>query len=409
MAQQASLVPKRAEHPRRADPFTSPPCGEVGAQRRVGRSIRRSHRLEVDRLERGLLFLELVKGRALLREESLKSGREVCPLPRAGLPGQRVMQTIAVDAVIQGVLAQPARHRFWVRDPSREVGDEAPAPPRLLAKLIQSSMGDDDPAPHDRDPVRHQLGFAQDVRGDDQGRAAELLLVEVPAHVGRGHGIEAGCRLVAKDPVRIVERRADQRHLLGHATGIRGQDGVLPVRELETLEQSRDAPAADRRRNAIQVSEVVEVLGRGVAAIYSRLVRHHAEPGTNRVETLRQAEPIQLDEATVRPQDAAEASQRCRLAGAVLSEEHKNLAPFDLQVDAGDGPYIAKALAQAFDPNHVDRGLLDSVAIRAGGSNLLERVHRHHEDCCPAHLDLDRVRHEDLSRAEVPHPARPRR
>src|SRR5438477_436421 len=61
MAQQSALAPKGTEHPRSSDTFTSPPCGEVGVQRRVGRSIRRSHRIEVDRLERGLLFRELVK------------------------------------------------------------------------------------------------------------------------------------------------------------------------------------------------------------------------------------------------------------------------------------------------------------------------------------------------------------
>src|SRR2546421_181086 len=49
---------------------------------------------------------------------------------------------------------------------------------------------------------------------------------------------------------------------------------------------------------------------------------------------LRQPQAVQLDEACVRTEDAAEASQRGRLASAVLSEQHEDLALFDLQVDS---------------------------------------------------------------------------
>src|SRR6267378_7632755 len=104
------------------------------------------HRFQIDRLESGLLFLELVKRGALLREHSLKPRREVGPLRVGRLPRQGVTQAIAVQAVLQGMLAKPTRHRLSVRNRSGETGDEAPALPGLAAKLVERSVGDHDPA-----------------------------------------------------------------------------------------------------------------------------------------------------------------------------------------------------------------------------------------------------------------------
>ncbi len=114
------------------------------------------------------------------------------------------------------------------------------------------------------------------MRRHDQGGATLLLLIEITAHVRRRDWVQAGRRLVAEDPVGLVERGADQRHLLRHAARIRSQDCALPVRELEALQQSVDALVADRLWNAIQVSEMVEVLRRGVAPVEPRLVGHHS-------------------------------------------------------------------------------------------------------------------------------------
>ena len=237
-------------------------------------------------------------------------------------------------------------------------------------------MSDDQASPHDGDSIRHQLRLAQHVRRDDQRSTSTLLLVEIPPHVRRGNRVQARGRLIAEDPVRLVERGADQRHLLRHPAGVRGEDRVLAVGQLETFEQRGYAPAPDRLWNAIEVTEVVEVFRRGVAAVKPRLVRHDAEPGTNRIEPLRQPQAVQLDDACVRTQDAAKASQRGRLAGAVLSEQDKDLALLDLQVDSVHRPHLAKALAQAFDADHGTPGLLDTGLIRSFRMSPLEQRRR---------------------------------
>src|SRR5450759_2141266 len=62
-------------------------------------------------------------------------------------------------------------------------------------------------------------------------------------------------------------------------------------------------------------------------------------------------------------QDAAEAAEGGRLAGAVLPKHDQKLAAFDMQVDAIDSAYIAEALAQALDQDH---RRLESTGLPAG-------------------------------------------
>ena len=307
---------------------------------------RRSHRFQVHRLQRRLVLLEPVERRTVLREQALKPSREIRPFRGGRRPGQCVVQAIAVKAVIECLLAQPARHRLCLGERTGETSDELPAFPDLLAQLFRTSMGHHDPAPHDGDAVSHQLRFAENVRCHDQGRTALLLLVEIPAHVRRRHRVEPGGRLIAEDPVGIVKRGPDQRHLLRHAAGVRGEDRGLAVRELKSKFPG----------DGVQESEVVEVLRRRVATIEPRLVRHHAKPSPNRIKVLWQPQPVQLDQAAIWTEDAAEASERRGLAGAVLSEKHKNLTLLDVQVHPGDCPDLAKAFAQALDADHGNPG-----------------------------------------------------
>ena len=149
-----------------------------------------------------------------------------------------------------------------------------------------------------------------------------------------------------------MQRRSDQRDLLGHTSRVGREDRVAAVREVEAFEKLGDALGADACRHAIQISEVVEVLDRGIAAVQPRLVGHHAEPGANLVELFRQRKAVELDQAGVRPQDSAETSQGRGLARAVLAEQHQDLPALDVNVHAVDGAYITKALAKALDPDH---------------------------------------------------------
>ena len=98
---------------------------------------------------------------------------------------------------------------------------------------------------------------------------------------------------------------------------------------------------------------MIQVLGCRVAAIQPRLVGHHAEPRADRVEVVRNAQPIQLDQPCVGMQDSAETSQRRRLAGSVLAEEDQDLAALDVKVHAAHRRHVTETLAKAFDADHL--------------------------------------------------------
>ena len=187
------------------------------------------------------------------------------------------------------------------------------------------------------------------MRCHDERGASLSLLGEVVAHIRRGDWIEAGRRLVAEDPVGIVPRGADQGDLLRHAARVGREHGVGAVGQLEALEQPLDPLATLDLWDAVEITEVVEVLGGGVASVEPRLVGHDAEPRTNRVEAIGNPQPVELDESRISVQDSAQASQGRRLARPVLAEKDEDLAALDAKVHAADSRHVTETLEEAFD------------------------------------------------------------
>ena len=134
--------------------------------------------------------------------------------------------------------------------------------------------------------------------------------------VGSSQKIQSGC----------VQGGPDQRDLLRHSTRVGREHRVGAIGQLETLEQLRDPLAALGLWNAVEVAEVIQVLGSRVSPVQSRLVGHDPKPRAHLVQLLGQAQAVELDQARVGPQDSAEAAQRGRLARAVLTEQHEQLA-----------------------------------------------------------------------------------
>jgi hypothetical protein len=143
----------------------------------------------------------------------------------------------------------------------------------------------------------------------------------------------------------LVKRRSDQRNLLRHAARVGSKHGVGAISEVEALEELGDPRATLLFWNSIEVAKAIQVLGSRVSPVKARLIRHHAKSRANLIELFRQAQPIELDQAGVGPQDSAEAAQRGRFACSVLTEQNEQLAALDVQVDAVDRANIPEALA----------------------------------------------------------------
>ncbi len=227
------------------------------------------------------------------------------------------------------MLAQPITQLFKMARPAAQTYREAAPRLRLAAQLVKGAVGHDDAPTHDGDAIRHQLGLAEHMGRDDERGAARSLLAEISPHVRSRHRVETRGRLVAKDPVGLVQGGADQGHLLGHAPRVGGEDRVGPIRQLEALEQLGDAPPAHILRHAIEVTESVEVFDCGVAAVEPSLIGNDAEPAANLIQLFGQPQPVELDQARVGSKDSAETAQRRRLACPVLAEEDEDLPTLD--------------------------------------------------------------------------------
>lgn len=69
------------------------------------------------------------------------------------------------------------------------------------------------------DAVAELLGLVHRVRGEDDGAAAGVLLVDEVAHQAAIDGVEAAEDLVENQQVRLVDDGGDELHLLLHALG----------------------------------------------------------------------------------------------------------------------------------------------------------------------------------------------
>src|SRR3984893_16492880 len=229
---------------------------------------------------------------------------------------------------------------------------EPPSLGGLLSELLQRTVGDDKTPPHDGDAIGHQLCLAEDVGRDNQGRTTASLLAEVAPHVCGCDGVEARGRLVAEDPVGLVEGGPGERPPLGHASRVRSQDSVLAIGQLESLQQLRNPSRSQGLRHSVQVAEVIQVLGSCVPSVESGLIGNTPQPDPDLIQLFRQAQPVELDKPCIGAQNAAEAAQSRGLARAVLAQENEELAFLDLQVDAVDGAHVSEALAKSFDSDH---------------------------------------------------------
>ena len=87
-------------------------------------------------------------------------------------------------------------------------------------QLLRSAQRDDAAVIHDGDAVAQALGLIHVVRGENDGAARLLELVDQVPQMAARLGIEAGGRLVEKQQLRIADQRA------GH-----GQPLLLPAGE----------------------------------------------------------------------------------------------------------------------------------------------------------------------------------
>ncbi len=220
----------------------------------------------------------------------------------------------------------------------------------LGADLGEGAQRDRAAVDDDEDAVAELLHEREQVRGEDDGGARLGAGLERALHLADAERVEAGEGLVEEHQARVVEEAAGDGELLLHAAGeLAGEDAGLAV-ELQLGEQRAGArlPVHD----AVEARHQVEVLAHGEVVEEAGLVREERELALGGHGRGGEVVPGDADGAARGREDAAQAAQRARLAGAVGADQAEHLAGGDLEREVVDGGEAAVALRQAMNLEH---------------------------------------------------------
>ncbi len=104
-------------------------------------------------------------------------------------------------------------------------------------QLVRRPFRDHDAVVDDRDPVREPVGLVEVLGGQEHGRPAADERVERVPERDPAAQVEARRRLVEEQDRRARHERRGKIEPAAHAAGIRADEALAVVGELEVLEQ----------------------------------------------------------------------------------------------------------------------------------------------------------------------------
>ena len=264
---------------------------------------------------------------------------------------ERVLHLLAEDDAASapaGVIRSlPARARPAPRTRPRGSGARSARAARPACRTRRPAARDDD------DRVAQRRHFLHHVAREQHAAALGAQAADDVAHRARAHDVEPVGRLVEQHVARDRARaRAPAPPWSAHRARSPGVRRSAILRHVERLQQLRRARLAARRRTALQLAVVLDVLARRQPRIQARHVRQHAEP---RLRPLRLGHGIHVvdrDRARVRPHQRVEHPQRRRLAGAVRPEQARDRAVSAVKLTPSTAVTVPKRFRRFVDADH---------------------------------------------------------
>ncbi len=220
---------------------------------------------------------------------------------------------------------------------------------------------------HHSDAIGEKRGFRDRV-GDEQHRRAEGFAqpAQEMSHVGAGHLVERGERLVHQQDRCVDGERPNQPHSLLHPAGEFVRVGVAEVAEADLVEEIADRCARCRRRRAsVDVEQQAGVRFDGAPREQRRRLGHEADLLV--ASGLGRRHAVDDDLARRRLFEAGDQAQQGGLAAARRPEERDRLAVTDVEVDRCKRVERPERLR---DAAHFDPGRHDERAYLRGGAPL---------------------------------------
>jgi hypothetical protein len=120
--------------------------------------------------------------------------------------------------------------------------------------LSQVTAGNHFPISDENDFIAGDFNFAEDVRIEENSRAAIALGANNIPHQPPAHGVESRCRLIEKDQFRLMNQRLRQADSLEHSLGEFLQAFVAMRRKPYEIDEGRNAVAERIGRHAREAS-----------------------------------------------------------------------------------------------------------------------------------------------------------
>ncbi len=210
-------------------------------------------------------------------------------------------------------------------------GGALPPGPGPGGQAVRRALQHDAARGQDHDAVRHPLGLAQLVRGEDDAHAPLLQVGHHGAHGDAALGVHAGRRLVEEGHLRPTDQgQREGEPLLLAARQVapgRGGDGA----QADEVEQF-----VRRHGVGVVAGEEVEDAARAEHGVHAAALEHHPDATAERGVV---GAGVEAQDARLAGDGAAVALQRLdggRLAGTVGPEHDDHLARFGGKVEAVD-------------------------------------------------------------------------
>jgi hypothetical protein len=221
-------------------------------------------------------------------------------------------------------------------------GADAAADAGLGAQGFEG-RGPDQPAVRDEEHVIGGLfDVAERVAGDGHGAALIGELTEVAAQPSDALGVQTVRRLVKDEHGRIAEHRRCEAEPLAHAEGELADPSPRVCLEPGVGQDANGGVLGDPRGGG----EDAQVVERGAAGVAARGLEHRSDVA-DRVEQFVVAPAGEGGGASSRRDEPEQHPQSRRLAGAVRSEERRDLPSLDQRVDVVDRSNLAEGLGES--------------------------------------------------------------
>ena len=231
-------------------------------------------------------------------------------------------------------------------------GDEGVGADRGLQRLGRVE-GQHPAVVDDGQPVAELVGLLHVVRGEEDGLAVVVELLEDLPQGDAALGVEAGGGLVEEEDRGPVHHRPGDHQALGHAAGEGEHRGLRPLLEAELLEQPVALAAGDLRRHAEEAAVEVEVLPDGEGPVEGVALGHDADELLGRGRVGDHVDAADEGTAAGGEHPGGEHAGGGALAGAVGAEEPEDLTLEHLEVEAVDRLHPARVdLGEALGADH---------------------------------------------------------